>query len=47
MHWLATWFIDLFTTANLKIQTLLNYGIAALFSLIAGGIARRTLKGIG
>ena len=46
-HWLATWFIDLFTPASLKLRTFLNYGLAALFYLVVGGILRRAMRDIG
>jgi hypothetical protein len=43
-HWLATWFIDLFTPASIKLRTFLNYGLAALFYLVIGGILRRIVS---
>jgi len=42
--WLATWFIDLFTPANIKLRTFLNYGLAALFFLALGGLLRRVMR---
>ncbi|MBS2536167.1 hypothetical protein KGQ20_25720 [Catenulispora sp. NF23] len=44
--WLATWFVDLFTPANAKLRTFLNYGLAALFFLAIGGILRRVLRDV-
>ena len=46
-HWLATWFIDLFTPAGTKLRTFLNYGLAALFYLAVGGILRRAVRDVG
>src|ERR1041384_986407 len=46
-HWLATWFLDLFTPAGIKLRTFLNYGVAALFYLVIGGILRRVLGEVG
>jgi hypothetical protein len=43
-RWLATWFLDLFTPANFKLKTFLNYGIAAVCYLIVGGILRRAAR---
>jgi hypothetical protein len=43
-RWLATWFIDLFTPANAKLRTFLNYGLAALFFLAVGAILRRVVR---
>jgi hypothetical protein len=43
-HWLATWFLDLFTPASIKLRTFLNYGLAALFYLVVGGILSRVMK---
>lgn len=40
----ATWFKNLFTPKDYKMSVFLNYGIAALFYLIVGGILRRILN---
>jgi ABC-type uncharacterized transport system permease subunit len=40
----ATWFKGLFTPNDYKLSVFLNYGIAALFYLIVGGILRRILN---
>jgi hypothetical protein len=42
--WLATWFLDLFTPASIKLRTFLNYGLAALFYLVIGGILSRVVR---
>lgn len=44
--WLATWFLDLFTPSSEKLKTFLNYGLAALFFLVVGGILRRVLRDV-
>ena len=43
-RWLATWFIDLFTPADAKLRTFLNYGLAAICYLLVGGILRRLVQ---
>ncbi|MFL6113731.1 MAG: hypothetical protein ACJ786_20580 [Catenulispora sp.] len=42
--WLATWFKDLFTPSNPKLNVFLNYGLATLVFLAIGGILRRVLN---
>ncbi|MBW8805607.1 MAG: hypothetical protein JF587_17415 [Catenulisporales bacterium] len=42
--WLATWFKDLFTPSNPKLNVFLNYGLATLVYLAIGGILRRVLN---
>jgi hypothetical protein len=39
--WFATWFLNLFTPDSHKLNITLNYGIAAIFYLVIGGILRR------
>jgi len=42
--WLATWFKDLFTPSNPKLNVFLNYGLATLVYLAIGGILRRGMN---
>ena len=42
--WFATWFLNLFTPRSHDLNVVLNYGIAALFYLLIGGIARRLIN---
>ena len=42
--WLATWFKDLFTPSNPKLNVFLNYGLATLVFLAIGGVLRRVLN---
>ncbi|GAA1979868.1 hypothetical protein [Catenulispora subtropica] len=42
--WLATWFKDLFTPDNPKLNVFLNYGLAILVYLAVGGVLRRVLN---
>lgn len=42
--WLATWFLNLFTPSSHDLNVTLNYGIAALFYLVLGGILRRFIN---
>ena len=42
--WLATWFKDLFTPSNPKLNVFLNYGLATLVYLAIGGILRRVMN---
>jgi hypothetical protein len=38
------WFLDLFTPASIKLRTFLNYGLAAIFYLVVGGILSRVAR---
>lgn len=40
----ATWFKNLFTPKNPKLNIFLNYGLATLFYLALGGVMRRVLN---
>ena len=42
--WFATWFLNLFTPSSYKLNVFLNYGLAALCYLIAGGLLRRLIN---
>ena len=42
--WLATWFLNLFTSNSPKMDTFLNYGTATLVYLVVGGILRRVIN---
>ncbi|NUP51686.1 MAG: hypothetical protein HOW97_30875 [Catenulispora sp.] len=42
--WLATWFENLFTPNNPKLNVFLNYGLATLVYLAIGGVLRRVLN---
>jgi ABC-type cobalt transport system substrate-binding protein len=42
--WFATWFLNLFTPDSHDLNVTLNYGVAALFYLVIGGIARRLIN---
>ncbi|NUR58092.1 MAG: hypothetical protein HOV87_05255 [Catenulispora sp.] len=42
--WFATWFLDLFTPDDHKLNIVLNYGIAAVFYLAVGAVARRVVN---
>jgi ABC-type uncharacterized transport system permease subunit len=42
--WLATWFDDLFTPTDEKLEIFLNYGIAALFYLLVGSVLRSAIN---
>ena len=42
--WLSTWFLNLFTPDSHNWNVVLNYGTAALFYLVVGGILRRVIK---
>jgi hypothetical protein len=42
--WLATWFENLFTPDNPKLNVFLNYGLATIFYLAVGGLLRRVLN---
>ena len=42
--WFATWFLNLFTPDSHDWNVTLNYGTAALFYLVIGGILRRVIK---
>lgn len=43
-HFFALGFRDLFTPADAKLRTIVNYGIAAAFWLVAAGIVVRLLR---
>lgn len=40
----ATWFKDLFTPKNPKLNVFLNYGLATIVYLAVGGVLRRVLN---
>jgi hypothetical protein len=42
--WFATWFLNLFTPDSHDLNVTLNYGVAALFYLVIGGLARRLIN---
>jgi hypothetical protein len=44
---LAWGFKDLFTNANIKLQTFLNYGLAALVYLAVGAVLHRLFRNLG
>ncbi|NUS45068.1 MAG: hypothetical protein HOQ24_15430 [Mycobacteriaceae bacterium] len=44
--WFATWFKDMFTTSSYKWGVFLNYGLAALFYLVVGGVLRGVVNGL-
>ena len=41
--WLATWFDDLFEPTNEKLEIFINFGLAALFFLVIGGVLRTAI----
>ena len=44
---LAWGFKNLFTNANVKVQTFLNYGLAALVYLAVGAVLHRLFRSLG
>ena len=44
---LAWGFKNLFTNANIKVQTFLNYGLAALVYLLIGAVLHRLFRNLG
>jgi hypothetical protein len=44
---LAWGFKDLFSNANIKVQTFLNYGLAALVYLAVGAVLHRLFRNLG
>lgn len=45
-HWLGTWFRDMFTPDDYKLNVLLNYGLAAVVYLLVGAVLRRVVNGM-
>jgi hypothetical protein len=43
----AVWFRDLFTTGNVTVDLILNYGLAAVFWLLVTGVLARLVHRVG